>query len=799
MLRPLKQFLLNRGYDSSSAELLSDPNSLGSGSQNIIFTGTGKSRIFNGFSQLKRNLVNLLGSKVAFNVGDDFAGLGNATDSSGFGSVFRVLGALFYIGAGRLFFNGTQTSSTASSILKIQKFEGSILQDIVYQAGLAQPSAPTIAAIAPPAGFLGKNDGTVSVKIARVRSSTGAKSIASLASNVVACRNQSVRVTFPEADDNGQDFWEVDVTLNGFGGVGNHYFLQEIPESAVSSTADTALEETTGTFTGTNTIKIPNNTVSSSNLGWIAESLQVIKSTLVSDSYIIEDSATITLSWGSGDVFSTSVISTINILPFLTKEQIATQIRANLTSILAPYNRFLVSGTGADIIISRKFAEPQDNTFSLLINFAAADIIDPAPSTLVKYGLSSYITVVGATDSGGTGFQSIQLETTHGITSTIEHDFTIRRAVTGVKRSYVIEWRDSDLAGADFAPIRDYPPPAGTFGGVLGDVTFVDGAYSQGLITSSAQASNARGSAIAVSDPVRPESFPPDNYLFTNDTPIALFEGGQGLYWRFGRNSLGVIRYIGGSPALSFETLWKGIGIQSQTNACLGGGGRLYAYTGTRGAIRLGMGGEPDTQFAARVTDDTATWTPANVVLGYDPNYNYVFYAHDRQILCFYESAEMWCAPIVLDDDLMPGGSIKSFVTVNSVDSIGYNGIYIAIGDDEIINLYSFNTGTGSVGKFVTQWNLALDENDLLSRIKMGLRTDAPADIETKIYINGESEPIRELVTHIPSAGVKVPSTLRPNVRQARIWKTETTWESNGGDAGLEFVIVEGDTSGITT
>jgi hypothetical protein len=799
MLRVLKQFLLNRGYDSSSAELLSDPNSLGPGSQNVILTGTGKTRIFNGFSQLKRNLTNLLGSKVAFNVGDDFAGLGNATDSAGFGSVFRVLGALFYIGAGRLFFNGTETSSTASSILKIQKFQGNILQDIVYQAGLAQPSAPTIAAIAPPAGFIGKNDGTVSVRIARVRSATGARSIASLASNVVACRNQSVRVTFPEADDNGQDFWEIDVTLNGFGGVGNHYFLQEVPESAVSSTASTAIEEATGTFTGTNTIKVSNSVLASNNLGWIAESRQSIKTVIVDDAYIIEDFANVELQWGSGDTFSGSIQFSVLIPQFFNTSQIANLIRTALAANVALYDRFVVSGTNADIIVSRKFAEPQDNIFNLAITFQDPNMAPLPTSTLLKYGLSSYITGIGASDSGGTGFQAIQLETTHGITSTIEHDFTFRRAVTGVPRSYVIEWRDSDLAGADFAPIRDYPPPAGTFGGVLGDVTFVDGAYSQGLITSSAQASNARGSAIAVSDPVRPESFPPDNYLFTNDTPVALFEGGQGLYWRFGRNSLGVIRYVGGSPALSFETLWKGVGIQAQTNACLGGGGRLYAYTGTRGAIRLGMGGEPDTQFAARVADDMAAWNPLNVALGYDPNYTYVFYAHERQILCFYEAAEMWCAPIVLPDDLMPGGLIRSFVTVNSESAIGYNGIYIAIGDSETINLYSFNTGTGSVGKFVTQWNMAMDQTELLARIKMGLRADAPSDIETKIYINGDSEPVREMVTHIPSAGVKIPSTLRPNVRQARLWKTETTWESNGGDAGLEFVIVEGDTSGITT
>lgn len=793
MLRPLKQFFFNRGYDSSSSDLLSDPNTLAPGSQNIIITGTGKTRIFKGFTQLFQNAVARLGSRVAFNVGDDFAGLGAATDSTGFGSVFRVLGALFFIGSGRLFFNGYQTSSEASSVLSIQKFNGSVLENIVYQAGLAQPSAPTIAAIAPPGGFLGKNDGTVSVKIARVRSTTGARSIASLASNVVACRNQAVRITFPQADDNGQDYWEIDVTLNGFGGVGNHYFLQEVPESAIADTG-TGTIAVDGTFSGSLDLKIPNSTLSSVNLGWIAESMQSITATLT-ETAILDGEVPVQISWQGGTGFSGNVLVTNTD----TLDVIASKIRAFLAENLASSfpNQFEVSGTGATITVTRTVAFPHDTTFNFEIIGAIVGFTN-IQSTLRRYGLSSYVSSIGASDSGGSGLQTIALGTSHAITSSETHQFRFRRAVTGVARSFVVEWADSDLAGADFAPIRDYPPPAGTFGGVLGDVTFVDGAYSQGLLTTSAQTSNARGSAIAVSDPVRPESFPPDNYLFTNDVPVALLEGGQGVYWRFGKNSLGVIRYKGGSPALSFETLWKGIGIQTQNNACLGGGGRLYAYTGTRGAIRLGMGGEPDTQFAARVTDDMETWNAQDVALGYDPNYNYVFYGHDRQILCYYESADMWCPPLVLPDDVVPGGKIKSFITVNSNTPPAYNGIHIAIGDESNIYLYSFNTGEGTVGKFVTQWNLATDQADILSRIKMGLRADTITNVDTKIYVNGQDTPVREMSTELFATGTQVPPTMRPNVRQARIWKIETGWESAGGDSGLEFMIVEGDSTGIT-
>jgi hypothetical protein len=788
--------------------LLSPSESLAKGSENILITGMGKTAIFKGFTEyLKPDNTPYLGGEVSFNVGDDFAALTSRQDEAALGSVFRVLGALFYIGAGKLIFNGEQTNSEALSTLQVQLFKNGQLQPEVYQAGLPQPSAPVIAAIDPPVGFSGKNTGSVSVQISSVRSATGARSLASSTSNVVTCRNQAVRVTFPEANLlNGQDYWEVAVTLNGFGGVGAHYFLAEIPESSLTEIDDGNSIETTARLTSTalGTMDLPNGTLTSENLGWIAQAYQQISLTLQGAD---------TLSFAGilrARLYKvpTTVGVTGNQLEYIefqlrvdqnpTLEAMATAIKNQLNLALQENKivTYVASVEGRTVTVRRTTYRPNDNDFRLEVtdlDESAPTRITPGVSTLNHYGFNSYVTSVQGNNSGTTAAsQSIAVSEAHNLTVSQPIKFT--KAITGIKRSTVIEWYDADLVGSDFAALNEYPPPSGLFGGVLGDVTFVDGAYGDtvNVIDRTANVTTAiRGNAIAISDPAKPESYPPDNYIFTNDAPSALIEGGQGLYWRFGRNSLGVIRYIGGQPALSYETLWRGIGIHDQNNVTLGAGGRLYAYTAGSGAVRLGQQGEPDTMFAAPVADDMMPWDPKKVCMGYDPSYGYVMFAHKNTILCFYEALEIWCAPIVLSENEFDDMEVKSFVTVD-------NAIFIAIGNAEITKIYGFDNGNGSVGRFVTQWNVSSGEFDIISRIKLGLRTDGPTVVSVSTYVNGQEAPTREQMVDVPSAGVHVPSTLKPNVRQARTWKISTEIESAGGDAGLEMIIVDGSSSGIT-
>lgn len=782
MLGRLATFLFNRGYISSGLKLVNDTTSLANGSQNLIITGTGANRIFKGIT-VKNTVV---GSKTLMNVGDGYGGLGRYDDTTALGSVFRVLGAIFYIGAGKLFYNGTATGDTASSTLSLRKVVSGAVSGSSYQAGLAQPSAPTIAAISPPTGFTGKNDGTVSVKLARVRSTTGARSIASPASNVVQCKNQTVLVTFPSADANGQDYWEVDVTLNGYGGVGNHYFLQEIAESSLTGTVSA-----TATAVSSTTITLPDGTLTSTNVGWTIEGTKQWE-------YITCAVGTVGAGNAKTVVTATGMTGTPKTITFAvgaaaTATDVATALYNALNGDAAVTAVFDVYRDGVTVYLKKKTGTDTTMNFTLQ-NDTSTGITEVTSSTTGT--INTWVSAVGAAGSGGGSTQLITLNGSIGVYPTATDAVTFTNAVSGVKRSYAFEWRDSDLSGADLAPIYDYPPPAGLFGGVSGDVTFVDGALGDTVntVTNTANTTvTTGGNVIAVSDPARPESFPPSNYVFTNDSPVALVEGTQGLYWRFGSNSLGVIRYVGGSPALSYERLWTGIGIKNQRNVTLGGGGRLYAYTGTRGAVRIGVGGEPDTFFAARVADDMAGWTPSNVVLGYDANYQYVLFGHGTTLLAYFEPMDLWCAPLDLSSTLTGSKVIKAMVTYNSE-------VYIAAGDGTVINLYTFDAGSGTLGRFVTQWQETSAESDVISRIRIALRSDAATTLTVKTYTNGSDTAFSTQSVSV-NTGLQIPTTFRPNARNARIWKVSGEFTSSGGSSpepGWENVVIDGESSGIT-
>lgn len=679
MLRRLAKFTLNGGYNSSAARFDQPLNEMAQGSQNILIDGTGRTRNFVGFA------VNggLTGSRVLMNVGDDYGGLGSRADSEGVGSIFRVLGAWFFIGAGSLFKNGTDTGADASTTLQIKKVTSGSL-GTTYQAGLAQPSAPIISAVAAPTGYSGKNNGVVSVKIARVRAATGARSNASLASNIITTTNQSVAVTFPSVDVNGQDYWEVDVTKNGEGAIGNHFFLQEVPETVIAAAITASRVATNAT-----TIDVANGTLTSEHIGWQYTS--------------------------SGDV-------------------------------------------------------------------------------------TTYITAVGAADSGGAGQQEITLAAANGSTNTQNATFT--RAIAGVTRTFVVEWKDTDIVASDLAPIRDYPPPAAIFGGVLGDVVFVDGALGDTVDVTKYAVDNSlsranttttyRGNAISVSDPSRPESFPPDNYIFTNDPPTALLPGTHGVYWRFSRNSLGVIRYIGGSPAITYERLWTGLGIENQKLCTLGAGGRLYAFTGSKGLVRLGINGEPDTAFAGPIHRDldtaTVTW------LGYDGRGQYVLVGTTTTIFAYHEPTGRWCAPIVASNGAASVPQWLHCVTQNGQAIIAANDP-----DSSTYKLYNFEQaglGVSTYPTLVTPWVRSEQSFDILSRVYVDMDTGASGgstNLSLSIGCNGGA------FTGFTSSSIDVNNNLqnvavvRPNVSNARSWQLTLTHQTGI----FEQVTVEGETADI--
>ncbi len=360
----------------------------------------------------------------------------------------------------------------------------------------------------------------------------------------------------------------------------------------------------------------------------------------------------------------------------------------------------------------------------------------------------------------------------------------LSKGVGGTSRSTVIEYRDGDLVGKDFAPSRDFQPPAGLFAGSLEDIAFVDGCYADAV---DATSDSNPGSAIAPSERGRPESYSPDTVIFTNDTPTALLRG-DGVYWRFGRNSLMVIRYLGGEEKpLSVEPVWEGIGIQYQHNAVLGEGGRLYLWPSDPGAMRMGPDGLPDTDFALKVADDLAQCTdPAKRVLGWYGMRQAVAFCYEKKVWPFFPTLGSWGAPATLEIE----GNIKS--------AIGEN--HQLLISDDLDNLYEYNIGTGSVAKIRTGWIQSKTMLDTVHSIIAGARTDNTGDIICRTFADGDgTTPADETTIPVARTGYQRLETVFPNVQQAESFAVEFEIESTTatGSVGIETVNVFGDGDGF--
>lgn len=208
------------------------------GSQNVLITDNNAQRIFKGLDS------NGTGGRVMFPVAGGYASLNDYSSVTASGSIFNFINeSMFAIGAGRVYYNGAQlvdstpapTNVTATSTLQLSPKVGAYTYPEWYTAGFSQPTAPTVRARNAVSPFEGKMTGTYSFKIAAVRSTTGARSIASVTSAVIVTEGQTAHLTFPAAATNGQDRWAIFGTKAGFGGVGVHYLIEEIDEADLST------------------------------------------------------------------------------------------------------------------------------------------------------------------------------------------------------------------------------------------------------------------------------------------------------------------------------------------------------------------------------------------------------------------------------------------------------------------------------------------------------------------------------------------------------------------------------------
>lgn len=814
---PRVPFTFSAGSIASAAALVwtRAANYLAKGSRNFLMVGLNKCVGYKG--PLLLNGVE--GGKQMMSAAESYASLGTGT-TAGLGSVFRVLTALFFIGAGAVRYNGLSTGAVATSTLSLRLLENGLYNGATLQAGLAQPSAPSIFVKTAGAGFTGTKlvPGTRSVEIWRIRSSTGAISIASLPSNVVVTASgQTIVITFPLPSSNGDDRWGIASTKAGFGEFGPFYEIQNVTEIAESQVATTS--KTDGAITSAD------QTLTSASSAFVAGDIGKPITVVGAGTH-----STITAATNANPVVLTSVAHGL--------ASGATVIITGATGGWTGINgTFIATVTGVDT-----FSIPVDSTaFGAL---AGSPIFNPQDLNTTIASLNS-ATSVELTLAAGT--------TVSGAT------FRYGGVVNGVGRSVEFEWTDGQLAGQNLAPIDDFPPPPAIFGGTLNDTGFLDGAYGdQGTGVAAA----TMGASIVVSLPLKFESWPPDNILFAPQPATALSSrAADGFAYRAGISSLGALIYTGGNPPISFQLRWPNAGCLAPHNMVIAEQGRLYIWTAQHGLARIGDGDEPETDFAIPIWDEVADWNAIEVVMGWDGSMQHVCACHRKLIKPFNSQIDRWGTLLDLTGKIR--GNIIAAVTANSgelylccnnvrtvsdvtttnadkhissptavftADDVGKtvyltqsggagtltttiatftsatqviltdNVTWTAAGTttiwiDTTLRLYRFNAGTGMVSEAYTPWIPTDDESDQVFGVGGAVVIDAKANpVVMRLLANGNPANVaREWQIYLPTQGENVQHiyTARPDLINAKSHALYIKITGAAGETSLDSLYSE--------
>src|SRR5262249_54009034 len=127
---------------------------------------------------------------------------------------------------------GTALTVAASTTLSFRLLSSGSYAGTTFTSGLAAPSACTLYVKSASSGLL---TGAISVKVTRVRNSTGAESNASDSSNVITFAAQQGVLQFNSSTSNGSDRWRIYASPAGFGTTGPNYLWKEIADSALST------------------------------------------------------------------------------------------------------------------------------------------------------------------------------------------------------------------------------------------------------------------------------------------------------------------------------------------------------------------------------------------------------------------------------------------------------------------------------------------------------------------------------------------------------------------------------------
>lgn len=447
----------------------------------------------------------------------------------------------------------------------------------------------------------------------------------------------------------------------------------------------------------------------------------------------------------------------------------ASTINAGTTSARIHYVR---STTGARSRASTASNVLVVDGFKVRVTIAGADLTYAASVGIDRLGIDLPAWGFGST---GPHFQYIEIAISSLTT------------VDGVANSYELEYSSTDLVGKDLAPIDDFTPPAAVFAVAVMDVVGLIGCYGD---TTSGVTATSPGSAIAVSMPLFPESYPPDNLLILPEPPVGvLSRASDGFSFIGCLNSMHALTYTGGRIPLNLQTVWSSTGIAAQHNMCIAEGGRLYVYAGQ--PARINNTPEPDTTFGDRVLDDMAAWVQADVVLGWDAKQKFVVYGHLQTLIPFNVQTEEWSTP--LDLSTLVTGNLCASVTVANI-------LYFATNDGTTVRLYHWNNSTGTVWEVYSGEHLSADEASQAFRLRIAGRFDSTSHALTaKIYRNGDRSAAAVTKTATPTrTGFQILPTMKPNVRGAKTHSIYLSHQSTGGDDGPDGARVDGVTSGVS-
>lgn len=308
------------GLDAA-ADLRGDLSDFAPGSRNLIPEGQKEARPFRG---LTIEGSSGSGGRKMVQIRDTWGSLDDDGATPGKGSLFSsVAEMLVYVGQGRVKLEGTWLGVLASNVLRfLLRWNGSYTdpKSGPYAAGLPELLAPTVGVVTNTSLYgAGNLNGTVSIRASRYRKTTGGRSRASAASDVVTVTNKAIYAVC-DPIVSGQTHHIFFGTSDKLGAIGLHYRIaranpwtqQEYTEDDVernvaitSVTSHDKLNAASGTFTAGDIGKLVENVS-----GYSIPAGTTI--TAVNSSTQVQLSASITvLSGGAGTVTLVSYVNSI--------------------------------------------------------------------------------------------------------------------------------------------------------------------------------------------------------------------------------------------------------------------------------------------------------------------------------------------------------------------------------------------------------------------------------------------------------------------------------------------------------